>query len=397
MTPPSYPFPTDSPLDPAPRLAELRRAEPISVVDFAGAPAYLLTRYDDIRTALNEPGLLGFFPGMTEGTDEEAANAAQSAFLMMMNGPAHARLRRFVSGTLGPRRVAGLRPRAESTARRLLADVRGKRASQDLIRDVAAPLAIDTLGELIGVDVAAREGFARWSSDVTALFGDTGPEVVQQSGMELFGFIAALVEAERDGSGLIGDLCRATDDEGGRLTDAEVNGLVGQLLLNGYVPTAMVFGLAALRVLGAPDLAATLRADPAVRPGAVDEMLRLDPAAAGNADRPFRARTDVEIGGTTIRRGEVVIAPLGAANRDPAQFTDPDRLDPTRRPNPHLSFSPGAHHCLGAALARMQLEVLLAALLDAGPLEVVGDPQWRTGLIGETQLTALPVRVPAHA
>lgn len=402
MTPPSYPFPTDLPLDPAPRLAELRRTEPISVVEFAGAPAWLLTRYDDVRAALNEPGLLGFFPGMMEGTEEEAAAAEQGSFLMMMNGPPHSRLRRFVSGALGARRVAALRPSAEHTAHRLVAELRdaelrGSGAQAELIHDLAAPLAIDTLGTLIGVDVTAHPDFARWSTDVTALFGEADQKTVQQSGMELFGFIATLVDAERDGAGLVGDLLRATGTDGDRLTDAEVTGLIGQLLLNGYVPTAMVFGLAALRVFTTAGLAAALRADPTLLPGAVNELLRLDPAAAGNADRPFRARVDVEIGGTRIRRGEVVIAPLGAANRDPAYFTDPDRLDPARRPNPHLSFSPGVHHCLGAALARMQLEVGLAALLDAGPLEVVGAPRWHTGLIGETQLTALPVRVPAPA
>ncbi|MDN5920216.1 MAG: cytochrome P450 [Pseudonocardia sp.] len=397
MTPPSYPFPTEFPLDPPPRLAELRRTEPISLVEFAGAPAWLLTRYDDVRAALNEPGLLGYFPGMTEGTEAEASAAEQGSFLMMMNGPPHTRLRRFVSGALGARRVAALRPSAERTAHRLVAGLRGSGAPIELIHDLAAPLAIDTLGALISVDVTAHADFARWSTDVTALFGEADQETVQQSGMELFGFIAALVDAERDGAGLIGDLFRATDADGGGLSDAEVTGLIGQLLLNGYVPTAMVFGLSALRVLTTPCLATELRADPGLLPGAVDELLRLDPAAAGNADRPFRARTDVEIGGTRIRRGEVVIAPLGAANRDPAYFTDPDRLDPARRPNPHLSFSPGVHHCLGAALARMQLEVGLAALIDGGPLEVVGEPRWHTGLIGETQLSALPVRVPAHA
>lgn len=393
MPVPDYPFPADDPLAPAPRLAELRRTEPVSRVEFAGAPAWLLTRHADIRAAIAEPELAPYLPGMVEGTEEDLAAAEQSGFLMLMSGDPHARLRRTVSGALSARRVAALRPAAEVRARGLVGALSGA-GDGEFLADVAAPLAIGTLGDLIGVDVTARDEFTRWSDDSATMFGQSDPELIRDSGAALFGFIGDLVRAERDGDGLVGDLFRCADPGGaaGRLTEEEVSGLVGQLLMAGYVPTAMVLTLAAYRLLGDPALAAAVRAEPSLLPGTVDEMLRLDPGGAGNVDRAFRARADVQIGGVRIGRGEVVLVPLGAANRDPEVFGDPDRIDPTRRPNPHLSFFPGPHHCLGAALARMQLEVVLAALLDAGPIEVPGVPRWGTGPIGDVQLRALPVR-----
>ena len=393
MNPPEYPTAGRSPSALPPRWAELRETEPISRVTFAGAPAWLLTRHADVRAAIAEPDLAVFLPGMVEGTAEDLAAAEQSGFLMLMGGDRHARLRRTVSGALSARRVAALRPAAEARARDLVAGLRGA-GGGEFLREVAAPLAIGTLGDLIGVDVTARDDFARWSDDSNAMFGESDPGRMQDSGAALFGFIGELVRSEQDGDGLVGDLFRATDDDGVGLTEDEVSSLIGQLLMAGYVPTGMVLTLAAYRLLSDPAVAEAVRSDPSLLPGAVEEMLRLDPGAAVTVDRAFRARADVEIGGVRIARGEAVVVSLGAANRDPEVFTDPELMDPARRPNPHVSFFPGPHHCLGAALARMQLEVGLTALLDVGPLEVVGAPQWRPGPLGDTQLGALPVRVP---
>lgn len=394
MNPPDYPFPGASPMEPPPRLAEVRASEPISRVTFAGEPAWLLTRHADVREAIAEPGLVSFFPGLTTGSDGERAAAGEGGFLMMMSGDRHARLRRTLSGALGARRVAAQRPAAEATARRLAA-VLADAGGGDLLADFGAPLAIAVLGELIGVDVTARDDFARWSDDSVAMFDETDPARMAEAAGALFGFIGELVAAERDGGGLIGDLFRIpADPGGGMLTEAEVNGLVGQLLMAGYQPMAIALGLAAHRLLVTPDAVAAVRADPELWPGVVDELLRLDPGGGGTVDRTFRARADVEIGGVRMGAGEVVVASLGAANRDPEVFPDPDRLDPRRRPNPHVAFFPGPHHCLGAALARLVLQVGLGALLElpVAP-ELVGDAQWRSGAFGERQLGAVPVTV----
>lgn len=396
MTAPDYPFPGGSPLDPPPRLAEIRATAPISRVALASGPAWLLTRHADVRAAIAEPDLQAFMPGLFEGTDAERDQAAEAGFLMMADGPAHQRLRRPLAGAMSARRIAELRPRIERRAHELvglLADSGGG----EIVRELAAPLAIDALGALIGVDVTARPDFARWSDDSAAMFGGSDPQAMAETGEKLFGFIGELVAAERDGDGLIGDLYRLVPGDGVALTDAEVTGLVGQLLMAGYVPTAMVAALSVHRVLRDPDLVeAAVRADPDASPGLVEELLRLDPGAAGTVDRVVRARRPIELGGRTFAEGDVLVLPLGAANRDPDVFADPDRIDPYRRPNPHLSFFPGPHHCVGAALARTVLGVMIEALLER-PVALDGEPSWTTGVLGETQLKALPVYVTTPA
>lgn len=239
---------------------------------------------------------------MVEGTDEDVAAAEQSGFLMLMSGERHARLRRMVSGALSARRVAALRPAAAARARDLVAALCGA-GGGEVLHEFAAPLAIGTLGDLIGVDVTARDDFARWSDDSNAMFGEADPERMRESGYALFGFIGELVRSERDGDGLVGDLFRATDGAGVGLTEDEVSGVIGQLLMAGYVPSGMVLTLTAYRLLSDPAVAGAVRADPSLLPGAVDEMLRLDPGAAVTVDRAFRARADVEVGGVRIARG----------------------------------------------------------------------------------------------
>lgn len=155
----------------------------------------------------------------------------------------------------------------------------------------------------------------------------------------------------------------------------------------------MVTALGVHRVLRDPELAAAVRADPDALPGLVDEPLRLDPGAAATVDRVVRARGEVELGGRTFAGGDVLVLPLGAANRDPDVFTEPDRIDPYRRPNPHVTFFPGPHHCVGAALARTVLGATIGALLEhPAPIARGGEPAWGTGVLGETQLTAATTR-----
>ncbi len=397
MAPPDYPFPGGSPLDPPPRLAELRATDPVSRVTLASGPAWLLTRHTDVRAAIAEPALVAVMPGLFEGTEPEREQAAEAGFLMMADGPAHQRLRRPLAGAMSARRIAELRPRIEARARELVAALAGA-GGGEVVRELAAPLAIDALGALIGVDVTARPDFARWSDDSAAMFGGSDPEAMAESGAQLFGFVGELVAAERHGDGLIGDLLRLVPDDGLALTDPEVTGLVGQLLMAGYVPTAMVTALGVHRVLRDPDLVGSVRGDPSMLAGLVDELLRLDPGAAATVDRVVRARGAVELGGHTFDDGEVLVLPLGAANRDPDVFADPDRLDPYRRPNPHLSFFPGPHHCVGAALARTVLAAMIGALLEhPATIGLDGEPTWVTGVLGETQLTALPLHVGAAA
>ncbi|MGH3612923.1 MAG: cytochrome P450 [Pseudonocardia sp.] len=389
---PSYPFIPPAPLEPPTEFAELRDREPISRIEYAGGPAWLLTRYDDIRAAMTDSRLVPYLPGMPEG---EEAN--DSGVLFLMSGPRHTRLRRLVTGALSARRVAALRPAVARLAAARLADLVASGPPVDLMAAYAAPLAIGTLSELMGVDIADRDGFVEWSSAITALFGESPSQDLMRSGQKLGAFITQLVASKRAAPGpdLISGLIEAEDRDGHPLTDAEVNGVAFSVLGAGYVPPAQALTLGMLRLLLDPAVATMLRTDPSMVPRTVDELLRLDPSGAGSADRALRATDDVEIGGGHIRAGDIVVAPLGAANRDPAVFPAPERFDPTRSENPHVSFAPGIHHCVGAALARMELEVAITTLLVGLPeLTLAADVEelaWRTGTVGERNLVALPV------
>lgn len=331
-------------------------------------------------------------PGMPIDSD-----AADTGMIFLMHGPQHARVRGLLAGALSARRVAALRLAVEQLAAARLGELIAAGPPADLVETYARPLAIGTLSELLGIPIADRPGFAQCAETLTALFGMSDAENLAGTGEQLAEFISDLVAERRaaPGDDLVSTLlhARATDDT--TPTDAELHGLVFSLLAAGYLPPAQTLTLGVLRLLLDPRLAATLRSDPDLLPTAADELLRLDPAGAGSTDRALRATEDLEIHGHSVRHGEIVIAPLGAANRDPRRFTEPDRLDPTRTPNSHLSFAPGPHHCLGAALVRIQLQAGLATLLDGLPTLTLAEAtehlEWQTGLGGTRNLTALPV------
>lgn len=179
-----------------------------------------------------------------------------------------------------------------------------------------------------------------------------------------------------------------------RLSGGELFGLVFSVMGAGYLPVAQAISLGLLRVLINPEFTDALRRTPSALPAAADELLRLDPSGSASTDRYLRAAEDLTLGQVTIQTGDLVVAPLGAANRDPAVFPDPDtpRLDRAAR---HLSFAPGAHHCLGAALARMQLASTIGTVIDGLPTATLAaglnELTWRTGYNDARNLITLPV------
>ncbi len=391
---PAYPFPPASGMEPPAELAELRAREPISRVEFDGGPAWLLTRHADVRAVLTEDRFAPYIPGVPMDIDE----ANNSGLLFLMHGEPHARLRRVLSRALSARRIAALRPAVQKLAGAALAELIAHDPPADLMRGFAGPLAAGTLSELLGVPLGERPGFEEMIADVNALF--TAHDEVNSAaerGQQLTAFLAGLVAERRadPGADLVSELVTATDQNGATLTESEVHGLTFSLLGAGLLPPAQALTLGALRLLLDPTAAATLRQDPALLPAAVEELLRLDPAGAGSTDRAVRAATDLEIAGVPIRAGEVVVIPLGAANRDPAEFPEPHALRLDRAANRHVSFAPGMHHCLGAALARLQLEIGLGTLLAAVPaLALAADIDaldWQYGMLGARNLTALSV------
>jgi cytochrome P450 len=390
---PAYPFPPASSMDPPDKLVELRAREPVSRVEFDGGPAWLLTRHADVRAVLIDPRFAPYIPGVPMEVDE----ANSTGMLFLMHGAPHARLRRVLARALSARRVAALRPAVQQLADAALATLTAHGPPADLMRGFAGPLAAGTLSELLGVGLAERPGFEDMITDVNALFATHDVTDAAERGQELAAFLARLVAERRaePGPDLLSELITATDEHDTALTESEVHGLTFSLLGAGLVPPAQALALAALRLVLDPAAAAALRQNPAGLPAAVEDLLRLDPAGAGSTDRTVRAVAEAEIAGIRISVGEVVVLPLGAANRDPAEFPGPNTLRINRAANRHVSFAPGLHHCLGAALARLQLEIGLGTLLAGLPALALATDidslNWQHGMLGARNLATLPI------
>ena len=364
-----------------------RGREPISRVNWAGHDAWLLTRFDDVRAALSDRRLVPHIPGVTAGPGS----------IFLMSGSPHTRLRGLLTHALSARRARAGYAITRRLCRTRVADLIAAGPPMDLLADYAAPVAVGALGQLLGVSIVERDGFAAWSSQLNAVFSTDDPEQMARAGGELAGFVASLV-AEKlacPSSDLISALCAARDADGVGLTESELVGLVFSVLGAGYLPPARAAVLGLLRLLLDPPAADTLRQHPTRLATAVEELLRLDPGGYLNVDRVLRAVESLRMRGITIHAGDYVIAPLGAANRDPDRFPDPDTLRLDRTPNPHLAFAPGAHHCLGAPLARMQLSAMIGTVLTALPsLKLatgLDNLTWHMGFGGAKNLAALPV------
>jgi cytochrome P450 len=248
--------------------------------------------------------------------------------------------------------------------------------------------------ELLGVPVSDRADFQVWSRALVSTTSFAPAEREEHIG-RLMGYMAGLVRQRREEptDDLLGALVAARDGHG-KLTEDELIFLAGGLLAAGHETTATQIPNFVYVLLTHPDQLALLRSRPDLLPGAVEELMRWVPLIS-SAPIPRWAVADVELSGGTVEAGDAVFALMSVANRDPRVFTDPHRLDITRQPNPHVGFGHGIHHCLGAQLARLELQVAISVLFERLPdLELAvadSDLKWRTGhaLRG---LLALPVR-----
>jgi cytochrome P450 len=312
-----------------------------------------------------------------------------------MDPPDHTRIRKLVNKAFTPRRVAELAPRIRGVVDALLAPLVA-RDGFDVILDLAAPLPAIVIAELLGVPAEDHRRFKDWSSRLVTLLGNPRPQETLgefQAAMEtllayLGGVIAARREQPRDD--LISALIHA-QEEHDALSDAELLATANLLLVAGHETTTNLIGNGTRALLRHPGELARLRANPALLPSAVEELLRYDSPVQATVRVPTEA---VEIGGRTIPKDALVIAGIGAANHDPAVFERPGQLDLGRDPNPHLSFGFGAHFCLGAPLARLEAEIAFGALLERFPrLGLTGEPlRYRPNPVLRG-LEALPVRI----
>ncbi|MET7891511.1 cytochrome P450 family protein [Streptomyces mirabilis] len=371
----------------------LRDTAPVHrVAGTDGNPAWLVTRYEDVREALANP-LLSMdkkhaLPGSYQGL---SLPPALDANLLNMEAPDHTRIRRLVVRAFTSCRIEQLRTPVRETADRLL-DALGPHGSADLMTAYAAPLPITVICDLLGIPGEYRRDFRAWT-DVLVAPDPTRPGAAKEAVAAMLGFLTQLLADKRKkpADDLLSDLI-AVRDEGDRLTEDELMSLAFLILFAGYENTVQLIGNAILGLLTHPDQLAALRANPERFPNAVEEFARHEGPAL-LAIRRFPVE-DVTIGAVTVPAGETVLLSLAAANRDPARFPDPERLDLGREASGHLALGRGIHYCVGAPLARLETEIAVTALLERLPdLALDTDPaelRWRPSLRARG-LLALPV------
>jgi len=367
--------------DPYASYRRLREKDPVHRSAFG---FWVLTRYDDVVTLLRDPRfgrdryqplLRARFGGDTSG--------GISGSMLFRDPPDHTRLRGLVNKAFTPRVVETMRPHIQRIVDDLLDAVRQARA-MDVIADLAYPLPVIVICEMLGVPVADRGEFRQWSLDIgrslDAIATPSDPAVIERGNVArraLTDYFRTLVAERRarPRADLLSALI-AAEDAGERLSEGELLATCVLLFVAGHETTVNLIGNGLLALLRHPDALRALRDDPSLLGSAVEELLRYD----GPVQRTGRiANADTEIDGRKIDEGTLVLGLIGAANRDPAHFPEPDRLDLGRADNRHLAFGWGIHFCLGAPLARVEGQIALGTLTRRlrGLTFTGSAPEWR--------------------
>lgn len=383
-------------------FATLGRPGPVHRVALPdGMPAWLVTGHEEVREVLSDPRLV-------RGADAAAPELKQylgmysddfvlTKHMMLTDPPDHTRMRKAVARAFTPRRVELLRPRVEEITRGLV-DAMLPVGTADIVEDLALPLPIAVICEMLGVPFDDRGEFGRWAEVITGMNASSGPDDLHQAGRWFDAYLSGLVDRRRaePGDDMISGMLEA-QSQGEALSDLELRSNAFILLVGGFETSVNLIANGVLALLTHPEALDRLRADPSLLPGAVEEMMRFDSPVSTVT---YRFATEpLTIAGVEIERGEHVAVSIAAANHDPAKFTDASRLDITRRTNGHLSFSHGIHFCLGAPLARLEGEVAFRELLGrVGDLRLAVPAEelaWKQNFIVH-RLERLPVTFSDH-
>jgi cytochrome P450 len=380
--------------DPYPTYHRLRDEDPVhhSPLDF-----WVLTRYEDVAAVLRDPRFIKE-PLVSMVAARFGVTVPPGVGLSMLDRdpPHHTRLRSLVSKAFTPRVVEGLRPRIQKMVDDLITRAEAV-GTMDLIEEFAYPIPVNVICAMLGVPVEDHERFKGWSLDIArgldSVWLPPESEIPKRSGAArhaIGDYMRGLI-AERRASPR-GDLLSAliaAEEAGDKLSEDELIATCILLLIAGHETTVNLIGNGTLALLRHPEELRRLRETPGLIPSAVEELLRYD----GPVQRTARiTSTEVTIGGRTIPKGEMVMPFIGAADRDPSQFPDPDRLDLGRADNRHIAFGWGIHFCLGAPLARVEGQIAIDTLVRRLPrLTLVDDePEYRQSLTLRG-LKALPV------
>jgi len=372
----SYPFTRHRPFEMPGEFAWLRANAPISRVKLAGGDtAWLITRYDDVRAALTDPRFARTPKNpdaapMDTGFPVDRTSPVFSFGGSISEPPGHTRWRRIVNKAFTQRQADSLRPRIQQHTDEVLEEMARRGGPADLMSDFAYRLPIRVICDMLGIPQQERPDFTALAAgltrrDMQASFAEFGA-ALQGIGR----YAAKLIGHKRRhlGDDLLSTLITLHDDDDSQLSNEELVSTVILLLMAGYESTAVQFGNAFFALFQNPDQLARLRADPALVEVAVEEILRWAQMGTGFAVAKFAA-ADIEIGGVTIPTGSTVFVSLASADRDEAEFgATAEEFDIARRSaTRHLAFSSGPHYCLGAALARAELQEGLSRMLARFP------------------------------
>lgn len=374
-------FSPETASDPYPLLTRVRTEAPVARLERLGW--WVVSRYADVTAALRRPelfssntGLERLRPAQIDAEIWDEITMMRGRSMINVDPPEHTRLRKLISAAFTPRAMQRLEARVQAIAGGLIEAIAG-RDSFDVVADLATPLPVTVIAEMLGVDPARGADFKRWSDDLLELGRLPREQAMAPGELErliasrraLVAYLEATIAARREQprDDLISELARAEDDEG-RLTAEEALGMMVLLLVAGNETTTHLIGTGTHLLLDRPEAFAALRADPSLVPNFIEEVLRFE----GPATMLFRRTTaEVTLSGVTIPADALVVLLIAAADRDPAQFPDPDRFDITRDTRGHLGFGQGIHFCVGAPLSRLEGRIAFGELLRLPPFSRV--------------------------
>lgn len=354
--------------DPYPVYATLRARSPVHRSRLMNS--WLFTRHADVDAILRDHRRFGSDPrsGTLSARQQAILPPPHEFTMLLLDPPDHTRLRALVNKAFTPRAVNALEARIRSTLGSLL-DAIEDPAGFDLMQAVAQPLPVIVIAEMLGVPPEDRRSFKVWSDQRARLLEPVisrrERKLGNEAGRAFDAYFRAIIEARRaePRDDILSALVQA-EDEGERLTERETLNMLRLLLAAGNETTTNLIGNGVLALLRNPDQLERLREDPALIPSAVEELLRYDSPVQADFRRVL---ADCEVNGFPVRKRENIVVLLGAANRDPEVFENPDCLDVARGQRSHLAFGRGIHHCLGAPLARLEGRIVLEMLLDRFP------------------------------
>jgi hypothetical protein len=390
--------------NPYPTLRRLREEDPVHWSDSIGG--WILTRYDDIVTTFKDTshysseGRLGkavaYLPDETRAQFKVFEDHYKHKSLIHSDPPDHTRFRDLVNKAFTPRVVDAVRPRMQEITNGLL-DAVQESGRMDVIKDLSVPLPVTVISEILGVPKPDVKFFKVWADDNLAFQGLNKPpvEILQRSQtalVEMRDYLGKLLKEKRrnPGDDLLSQLA-AAESAGDKLSEPELINTCITLLIAGHETTTALIGNGIYLLLSHPEQWQLLQQDRALLPSAIEEILRFESPVAR---QPRLMKQDAEMGGKQLRKGQMAFQMLNAANRDPAQFEDPERFDIRRQKNRHIAFGLGVHVCVGAPLARAEGQIVFSSVIARLPnLELVDEkPNWDVSKPNARMLKTLRVQ-----